>query len=55
VVGLTLRKFTPLPKDFFRISLKWVHHLRCSCSQLCETACATLSAAINLGTDPLIT
>ena len=22
VVGLTLRKFTPLPKDFFRISLK---------------------------------
>lgn len=29
VVGLTLRKFTPLPKDFFRISLKWVHPESC--------------------------
>lgn len=29
VVGLTLRKFTPLPKDFFRISLKWVQLESC--------------------------
>jgi hypothetical protein len=30
VVGLTLRKFTPLPKDFFRISLKWVQSECCT-------------------------